>query len=191
VTSNQFYKTRISICRILFFASASLVFSSTARAENRILDIKDGYCITVQEPTNMAGAWCVSHAYYFRESDKKIYVCGVVVGGKLPASAIDKVPSEIGCHPLGRAPIGGTISMRSLGDRLNILQYVPSGSLQYSSFSWRGAYWLASNNKDALTFCVWSKDASDTPSPVACTEKIDWNKYINIPAVGSLLVDRN
>jgi hypothetical protein len=162
-----------------------LAISNQAMAENRVLDVKTGYCITIQEPTSLAGSWCISQVYYFRESDQNIYICGVSVGGKPPTSAIDKVPSEIGCFPLGKSPITGTITMRSLGDRLNTKEYISSGSLQDSMFSWRGAYWLVADKTDSLAFCVWSNDASSTPTPVSCTDKIDWNKYISSGGVGS------
>lgn len=141
----------------------------------------------MQQPSGLAGAYCTSQVYYFRNSDKKIYICSVAVGEKT-GSAIDKVPSEIGCYPLGKSPISGDITMHSLGDRLNTKEYVPNGQLQYSMFSWRGAYWLASNAIGALAFCVWSNDTSSTPTAVGCTTKVDWGKYINNGDVGAQLI---
>jgi hypothetical protein len=166
-------------------SSLMLLFSvSSLQAENRILDVKTGYCITIQQPVSMAGSSCFSQVYYFRESNKNIYICGVAVGFKPPTSAISQVPTEIGCHSLGKAPISGKVSMRSLGDRLNAKEYIQTGELQYSMFSWRGAYWLVSEKEDALTFCVWSKDGSYSPSPVGCVTQINWNKYVPSGAVG-------
>jgi len=167
-------------------------FSGAAQAENAILDVKTGYCIAVQQPPGLAGDACYSQVYYYRESNKTIYICSVAVGGKAGSNPppIAMVPAEIGCFPLGKSPLPGALSMRSLGDRLNAKEYVPSGNLQYSMYSWRGAYWLASPSNGALTFCVWSNDVTESPSALGCTTKIDWNKYINNGDVGAQIVGK-
>jgi len=173
----------VLLAKFFFGVCALLALAGPLKAESRILDVKTGYCITVQVPANLAGARCYSQVYYYRESDQNIYICGVSVGGPPPGSAIDKAPSEIGCYPLGKSPVNGTISMRSLGDRLITKEYIASGNLQDSMFSWRGAYWLVSDQKDSLAFCVWD----DTPAKpvVACTDKIDWSKFVGSGGVGS------
>jgi hypothetical protein len=152
--------------------------STNSNAENRLLDVKTGYCYAQSKAPSTNMAICHSQIYYFRERDKSIYICSVI--SNVPGGAIDKVPSEIGCFKIGNAPISGEISLRSIGDRLITLQKMstPADGDLYM-YSWRSGYWVASDSDDGLAFCVLP-DQYGTPPPVQCVTKIDWNKYIPI-----------
>jgi hypothetical protein len=165
---------------------AILVFPTLATAQTRIVEIKDGYCVTVP-PGNTLGitpsASCASQVYFYRRRDKKIYVCGVKVNRAYdaPEQPIVSLPDAVSCFPLGAPPFPGEISINALGDRLNSKE---NSKVTYDMFSWQSGMWITSDTSDNIAFCVWQDESFPPNLNFRCTTKVSWNDYAGVVGIG-------